>query len=396
MIRILALLAFTLASVGLAEARTWRVDSGPEATTRLASALASAQPGDSIRLGAGRIELGSVITLPPGVALRGDGPQRSILSFSQAAGPNAAISVTGAGASIESLGVENAPGDGLTALNCSRLSVRGVRVAWSGPRAGAVGVRVSSCVDVLLAANDAQNAGVAAFALSRVRNAVVQGNVAALSGAGVLIEGGGAIDVLENTISRNGAGLVIATLPDAPLSGVRVVKNSIRDDNGAPPADAAAPGSVGVAILGARSVFLHDNEIAEHGGVNVFVAAYSGAITDTSFSPLPQDIAIVDNKFGRAGFAPQGMLADAAHAGAALPDILWDGATTYIAGGTPHAGLVRLYIHDNHGLDREPDPTYLSLGLVVAGGDVSAMTPDNALPGGVEPEEPRAVRLPQN
>jgi hypothetical protein len=71
-----------LVITGAAEAKTWRIRAGADAEQRLQTALIEARPGDTVQLGRGRFELTSGLSLDVDrVTIRGDGHERSIISF---------------------------------------------------------------------------------------------------------------------------------------------------------------------------------------------------------------------------------------------------------------------------------------------------------------------------
>jgi hypothetical protein len=149
-------------------------------------------------------------------------------------------------------------------------------------------------------------------------------------------------------------------------------------------------------VMANRNVHVFENEFSENGAVNVLISAYRERIDDPNYNPLPRDIVIRGNRMGRTGFAPGGRLGLLAQAGVALPDILWDGATIYTSAGTPRTERVHLLIRGNGGRDGDGDPTFLSAGISVAGGDFAEMNPDTAVPNLGDIPEPPRVRLPQD
>jgi hypothetical protein len=189
-------------------------------------------------------------------------------------------------------------------------------------------------------------------------------------------------------------------LPGLPQQGghsIRVYENTVTGNNTvnfAPAGNivASVPAGTGVLIMANRDVHVFDNEIADHGTVNVLVTAYRESFQDPNYNPLPRNIVIRDNRFGNAGFAPAGDLAALSQAGVVMPDVLWDGATMYSVGGTPRIEPVRIVMNDNRST-RTSRGSFLSLGIPVAGGPLSEAAPDPAYPPLVEIEEPEPVRI---
>src|SRR5690606_31372546 len=124
--RIVAAAAAAVGRVGAAEARTWRIEPGQGAEQELQTALIEARPGDTIRLGRGRFELTSGLSLDvDNVTVRGAGQDRSILSFANQRRGAEGLLVTSDGVTLRDFAVENARGDAIKARDCEdRKSTR--------------------------------------------------------------------------------------------------------------------------------------------------------------------------------------------------------------------------------------------------------------------------------
>jgi len=151
------------------------------------------------------------------------------------------------------------------------------------------------------------------------------------------------------------------------------------------------PAGAGVFIMGGRDLHVFENEIGESSSANVIITAFRGPISNAAYNPLPRDVMIRDNIFGRSGFAPAGDLAALAQGGVRMADVIWDGADTFIAGGVPRTQPARIVVRDNRS-GREPG-TFLSLGIPVAGSDFSEAAPSNAFPPLLDIPEPERVRI---
>src|SRR5215469_7347032 len=92
-----------------------------------------ARPGTVIEIPPGRHALDRVLTLRAnGVTVRGAGADRSILSFKgEISGPEGLL-VYGSDFTLENLAIEDTKGDGLKINDGENITIRGVRVAWSG------------------------------------------------------------------------------------------------------------------------------------------------------------------------------------------------------------------------------------------------------------------------
>lgn len=403
--RVAALAALTLTFAATAEARTWRIGPGPNVQTELQEALISAQPGDTIRLDRGRFELTSGLSLAvDNVTVRGAGQDRTILSFDNQAQGAEGLLVTSDRVTLRDFAVENSKGDAIKARDCDRISIIGVRTEWTrgpNPENGAYGLYPVNCDNVLIRDSIARGASDAGIYVGQSRNIVVRDSVAEYNVAGIEIENSFNADVYGNTARHNTGGILVFDLPGLPQQGgrdIRVFRNVIEQNNTAnfaPPGNivASVPSGTGMLIMANRNVHVFDNEFADNGSINVLITAYRQRIEDANYNPLPRDIAIYENNMGRQGHAPGGTMAELAAAGVPLPDILWDGATTYSAAGTPRSEVVRIAVYGNNG-GEDGAPTYLSLGLTVAGADYSEMQPNNTVTA-TRLAPPPAVRLTQ-
>jgi parallel beta-helix repeat protein len=402
--RLIAAAAAVLVMVSVADARTWRVRPGPDAQQTLQTALIEARPGDTIRIGRGRIELTSGLSLDVDrVTVRGDGHDRTILSFNNQRRGAEGLLVTSDGVLLRDFAVENARGDAIKVRDCAGITIRGVRAEWTGGPSsdnGAYGLYPVNCSNVLIEDSIARGASDAGIYVGQSRNIIVRNNVAEYNVAGIEIENSYNADVFRNRATHNTGGILVFDLPDLPQMGghsVRVFRNEIVANdtpNFAPAGNivATVPTGTGVLIMANRDVHVFDNEIGGHGTANVIVTSYRAPFQDANYNPLPRNVMIRDNEFGNAGFAPAGDLAALAAAGVPMPDVLWDGATLYSADGTPRSENVVIVVRDNTST-RTGQGSFLSLGLTVAGMPFTEAAPDTNYPPLIELAEPPEVRI---
>ena len=108
--------AAALVMIGAAEARTWRIRPGAEAEQQLQTALIEARPGDTVQLGRGRFELTTGLSLDVDrVTIRGEGEQRSVLSFTGQRRGAEGLLITSDQVTLRDFAVENARGDAIKA-----------------------------------------------------------------------------------------------------------------------------------------------------------------------------------------------------------------------------------------------------------------------------------------
>ncbi|MES1201337.1 MAG: parallel beta-helix domain-containing protein [Pseudomonadota bacterium] len=400
----LAALVSVSLCIGAAEAKTWRIQPGAGAEQALQTALIEAHPGDTVRLARGRFDLTSGLSLNvDNVSIRGEGQDKSILSFANQTRGAEGLLVTSDGVELRDFAVENARGDAIKARDCHGITFRGVRAEWTGgpnQHNGAYGLYPVNCDDVLIQDSIARGASDAGIYVGQSRNIIVRDSTAEYNVAGIEIENSFNADVFGNTATHNTGGILVFDLPGLPQHGghsIRVFQNHINANdtpNFAPPGNTVAmvPTGTGVLIMANRDVHVFLNDIGENGTANVIVTAYRNDISDPAYNPLPRDIVIRNNTFGRGGFAPAGELAGLAQAGVPMPDVLWDGATTYFAGGTPHQDIVRIVMKDNRAANGGIG-SFLSLGVPVAGSDLSEAQPDPTFPPVLELPEPPRVEI---
>ncbi len=398
----LAILAF-----GTAEAKTFRIQPGPDAQTRLQAALIEAQPGDTVRLARGRFELTAGLSLDVDrVTLRGENENDSVLSFTGQTSGAEGLLVTSDDVTLRDFGVENTKGDGIKSKGADRIRYLDLRVGWAGPpRAsnGAYGVYPVSSQDVLIDRVTVRGASDAGIYVGQSRNIVVRRSLVEFNVAGIEIENCYNADVYENVATHNAGGILVFDLPGLPQQGghsIRVFRNEIQANdtpNFAPPGNivAGVPTGTGVIIMANTNVHVFENTIGENGTANVLISAYRLDISDANYNALPRDIVIRDNTFGRSGFAPAGDLAALKQAGVPLPDVLWDGVTTFVGGGRPRNEPVRISLEDNK-TTRNTPVSFLSLGLPVASSPFTDASPDATMPGVLIIAEPAPVKLPQD
>lgn len=394
-----ALAVFALFTGGFgalqAEARTWRIEEGQSAA--LAQAFAQAGGEDTIRIDRGTYMLAAGVTLNAARAtVRGAGVDQTILSF-QSAAPGAGLQINAPRVRLEGFTIQDAQGDAVSARNCDGLQVSGVRARWqSAAPAGASGVHVSACANVLIERSSAERAAFAGLYLEGVRNAIVSQNSARGAYIGLALANVTNVDATENQLGSNAIGAAVFDTPAiAQGGGVRLFRNTIADNNAQSPAPAdatfaAMPTSLGVLIMGARNVHVLDNDITNHGSTHVLIMAYPGSSGgNASFIPIARDVMIRNNRFGAAGNAPQGALANL---GGVLPDVIWDGADTYFGAGAPRTAIPRVVMRDNRST-RGGIGSFLSLGLSAAGTPFNEAAPNPAFPPLINLAEPERVRL---
>lgn len=390
-----ALLAAPLA------AKTIDVAPGADAQARLQTALIDAQPGDVVKLAAGRYALTDGLSLDvAGVTVAGAGPEATVLDFTGQQGAGEGLIITGNDALVRDLGVENPKGNGIKSKGVDGISIVNVRVEWTGgpkPTNGAYGVYPVSSKHVLIdraVVKGASDAGIYVGQSDQivVRNSRAEGNV-----AGIEIENSYNADVHDNVATNNAGGILVFDLPDLPQQGghsVRLFSNKVIANNHvnfAAPGNivAGVPSGTGVMVMANRDVHVTGNDISGNQGNAVMIVAYTQAFTDKAYNPLPRGVAVRGNRYTGNGGKPAfpGGAEIAAAVGGTLPPVMWDGITRYtVPGGTDRTADGGVFVND---------APLLSLNLEKQGTPASAAKPSvgqmaaqAALP------EPPAVKLP--
>ena len=314
---------------------------------KLQEQLLDAKPGTVIEIPAGTHRLDRVLTLrASGVTIRGAGADKSILSFKdEVSGPEGML-VYASDFTLENLAIEDSKGDGLKINDGDNITIRGVRVAWTGgPKTtnGAYGIYPVKCTNVLIEDSSSIGASDAGIYVGQSKNVVVRHNRAESNVAGIEIENTIGADVYENTATGNTGGILVFNMPNLSQPGhsTRVFKNKVFKNNlgnfaakGA--AVASVPAGAGVVVNSNSKVEIFDNDIADHQTANMIISAYFSTNyynkpgIDPNYDPYPRAIYIYDNRFSGGGDAPDGLdlktLKTAMFGiGGHFPDILWDG-----------------------------------------------------------------------
>ena len=340
----LALLVAACQQKAPPEAAAPAADSGFAAT--LQERLLDAKPGEVIEVPAGTFHFDRSLSLRvDNVTLRGQGMDKSILSFKgQKAGAEGLL-VNANGFTIENLAIEDSRGDGLKVSQCENVTIRGVRVEWTGgPKTsnGGYGLYPVLCKNVLVEDSVAIGASDAGIYVGQSRDVIVRNNRAERNVAGIEIENTISADVYGNTATENTGGILVFNMPALTQQGdaIRVYKNTVYKNNtdnfgakGTPVA--SVPAGSGVVINSNDNIEVFDNDIADHRTANVIISSlystgYKDRAASSEFDPYPERIHIHDNRMSGGGDSPDRVdfkaLKLAVYGlGGRFPDVLFDG-----------------------------------------------------------------------
>jgi len=320
------------------------VEAGSAAQERLQTALLEAEPGDTVKIGAGRFELTDGLSLDvDNVTVRGAGPEESILDFTGQIGSGEGLMVTSDDVVLHGFAVENTRGDGIKSKGANRIVYDNLRVEWTnGPDAsnGAYGIYPVESTHVLVQNSRIIGASDAGIYVGQSQQIIVRKNMVTHNVAGIEIENSYYADVYYNIAKENTSGILVYDLPNLPQMGghsVRVFNNMIWNNNTAnfaPEGNIVAnvPAGTGVMVMANRNVHVYENVIQEHGTSNVMLVAYTEEFDDPNYEPTIRDVIVHGNAQGRAGYAPDfpGGAELATAVGGTLPPVLWDGLGTGI------------------------------------------------------------------
>lgn len=323
-------------------------DAGPsDFQKQLQTQLITAQPGDVITIPAGVHQINRGLSLNvSGVTIRGEGMDKSILSFKGQVQGAEGLLVSASDFTIEDLAIEDTAGDGLKVNEGRNIVIRRVRTEWTnGPdeKNGAYGIYPVQTENVLLEECVAIAASDAGIYVGQSRNVVVRNNRAERNVAGIEIENTFHADVYGNVANENTGGILVFNMPDLPQPGhsTRVFQNTVVGNNtdnfgaeGTPVA--SVPAGSGIVINSNDKVEIFDNDIADNDTANIIISSYFATGFQGSremaanYDPYPETIYVYGNRFSGGGSSPDGLELKALKIAmfgltGNLPDVLWDG-----------------------------------------------------------------------
>ena len=308
--------------------------------------LLDAKPGDVIEVPAGKFDFDRSLSLRvDGVTIRGAGPDKSVLSFKGQKQGAEGLLVNASDFTIENLAIEDSKGDGLKVNEAENITIRNVRVEWTGgPKTGngAYGLYPVKTRNVLIEDSLAIGASDAGIYVGQSRDVIVRNSRAEFNVAGIEIENTVNADVYGNTATNNTGGILVFNMPALSQQGgaVRVFKNKVFKNNtgnfgakGTPVA--SVPAGSGVVINSNDDIEIFDNDIADHKTANIIISSvYSTGYKDdkaaSEFDPYPERIHVHGNRLSGGGDSPDRLDFKALKVAmyglnGRFPDVLFDG-----------------------------------------------------------------------
>ena len=308
--------------------------------------LLDAKPGDVIDIPAGRHQFERSLSLrADGVTIRGAGMDQTVLSFKgQKAGAEGLL-VNGDNFTIENLTIEDSKGDGLKISESENITIRGVKVQWSGgpsTKNGAYGIYPVLTKNVLIENTISIGASDAGIYVGQSDGVIVRNSRAEQNVAGIEVENTRNADVYDNVATGNTGGILVFNMPGLSQQGgnIRVFNNKVIANNhenfgakGTPVA--SVPAGSGIVINSNDDIEVFDNEVRDNATTNIIVSSvYSTGYKDSSaspnFDPYPERIYIHNNTLSGGGDSPDGLDLKALKVAmygltGNFPDVLWDG-----------------------------------------------------------------------
>lgn len=318
------------------------ISPGPNFEKELQTALIEAKSGSAIELPEGRFNITGTLSLTvPNVTVRGRGIGKTVLSYRNQKTGAAGMLVTGNNFTLEGLSIEDTKGDGVKINNADGVTIRRVRVEWTGgpnEKNGSYGIYPVQCKNVLIEDSASIGAADAGIYVGQSRNIIVRRNRAEYNVAGIEIENSEGADVYENVATNNAGGLLVFGLPDLPVQGsrnTRVFNNLVyanNTQNFAPKGNMVAkvPTGTGILVLATHQAHVFKNAIHDNNTVNVTIISYQSTgnpMNDAKYDPYVSGVYVHDNQIGAGGANPAGTAGEvlAPKIGKPLPGIMWDG-----------------------------------------------------------------------
>jgi parallel beta-helix repeat protein len=313
-----------------------------EFTRHLQEQLILATPGSTIDLPAGRFHVDRELSLTvDNVTLRGQGMDKTVLSFKGQTSGAAGLLVTGNGFTVEDVGFEDMAGDGVKVNGATGVTFRRVRAEWTaGPKSGngGYGLYPVQCQNVLIEDSVVKGASDAAIYVGQSREIIVRRNRVEQNVAGIEIENSQHADVYENTATGNTGGILVFNIPDLPVKDgqyARVFRNQVYGNNADNFGSAASmvskvPPGTGLMVMATKRVEVFGNTIKDNRTANLMLVSFYATelpIHDAAYDPYESAIYVHDNEMSGGGTDPGSLKvkALALALGGKLSDILYDG-----------------------------------------------------------------------
>lgn len=299
---------------------------GPDLELRAQEALIVAEPGTVIEFPAGTYDfLGELSVSVPGITIRGQGMNVTMLNFANQQTGGQGIIATGDNFTIEDIAILETPGDGIKAKGIDGVTIRRVRVGWESfadVDNGAYGLYPVQTTNVLIEDSEVYGASDAGVYVGQSRKIIVRRNYVHKNVAGIEIENSTIADVYENETTENTGGILVFDLPNLEITGgesTRLFNNEVYNNNTpnfAPEGNivGSVPTGTGIMVMANDDIEIFDNNIVDHKTVGITVVSYYASlnqVNDPAYDPVPEKIYIHDNTFANNSTDPQDLIGSA-------------------------------------------------------------------------------------
>ena len=338
----------TLALSAVISACSQGPEQGPELSFQdsFRQALETAKPGDVITVPEGTFAFDrSLILNTDGVTIRGQGMEKSILSFKGQIAGAEGLSVSASDFTIEDLAIEDTVGDALKVNEGNNIVIRRIRTEWTnGPDVnnGAYGIYPVQTTNVLIEGNVAIAASDAGVYVGQSKQVIVRNNRAEFNVAGIEVENTIGADVYQNIANNNTGGILVFNMPNLSQEGARtrIFRNLVHNNNTenfAAPGGAVAgvPAGSGIVINANDEVEIFENDLAGNDTAHIIISSvfstnYASRETASAFDPYPETLYIHDNRYEGGGASPDTLELKALKLAmfgltGAFPNVIWDG-----------------------------------------------------------------------
>jgi parallel beta-helix repeat protein len=321
-------------------------------TETIQTTLIEAETGDVLCFEDGTYELTGELSLTVNdVTMRGNPDDREavLLDYSKHEDGQGkdALSVSGAGFTIEHMSIKNSRGNTIVVKGAERATFRNLKVYWdagSVTENGAYAVYPLGCTDVLVEDCEVIGAADAGIYVGQSQNIIVRNNEVHGNVAGIEIENSDDALVTGNHVYDNTGGILVFVMPNLER---KTGKNTIVEDNlieennranfGEPGTTVSyVPAGTGVLVLANDGTEVRNNEIRGNQTTGVLALSFTTFETlcatsggqscgggDTATDPYLSKLYVHDNEFADNGSAPDGLAG--ALLGDDLEDVIWDG-----------------------------------------------------------------------
>jgi parallel beta-helix repeat protein len=297
---------------------------GDDLETRTQAALIDAEPNTVIELPAGTFHFkGNLSISVDNIVLRGKGNSANggtVLNFAGQTSGAQGILATGNNFVVEDLAVEDTPGDGIKMEGNDGVTMRRVRVEWTGgpdEDNGPYGLYPVQTRNVLIEDSIVRGASDAGVYVGQSEIIIVRRNYVYENVAGIEIENSKFADVYDNNTTGNTGGILVFDLPGPPVQGgeaTRVFNNRIVDNNEpnfAPPGNivGSVPAGTGLMIMANDDIEVFGNTITGNRSFATLIVSYYFVninVRKPSYDPVPEKIYIHDNTMSNNGYNPDG------------------------------------------------------------------------------------------